>query len=311
MSYPEGSSQQQVTGFGGEDDNDWWIVKGAHDEKRWAGTPVHDGELVRLEHRYTRRNLHSHEIESPVTGQQEVSCYGDDGEGDENDNWRVLFHGDKLLFCHALTGKRLHSHGEELPEWGAHQNEVTCYAGEDDNDFWRLQRVATHVLTWGVQVKLQHVETGCRLHSHGMSYPEGSSQQQVTGFGGEDDNDWWIVKGAHDADTPDGMPVPHMGVLRLMHKETGRNLHSHEIESPVTGQQEVSCYGDDGEGDENDNWVCLWEGDKLKLLHRNTDKRLHSHGEELPEWGAHQNEVTCYAGEDDNDFWRVQEMRAS
>eukprot|EP00966_Prymnesium_polylepis_P233412 5398454-Prymnesium_polylepis.1 len=80
------------------------------------------------------------------------------------------------------------------------------------------------------------------------------------------------------------------GVLRLMHKETGRNLHSHEIESPVTGQQEVSCYGDDGEGDENDNWVCLWEGDKLKLLHRNTDKRLHSHGEELPEWGAHQNE---------------------
>ena len=96
-----------------------------------------------------------------------------------------------------------------------------------------------------------------------------------------------------------------------MHMETGRNLHSHGIESPVTGQQEVSCYGEDGEGDENDNWVCLWDGDKLKLLHQNTEKRLHSHGEELPDWGANQNEVTCYEGEDDNDFWRVQEMRAN
>ena len=56
-------------------------------------------------------------------------------------------------------------------------------------------------LIFGSYVKLRHELTGHRLHSHGASYPEGSGQQQVTCFAGEDFNDWWLVKGPHDAPT--------------------------------------------------------------------------------------------------------------
>jgi dolichyl-phosphate-mannose--protein O-mannosyl transferase len=34
--------------------------------------------------------LHSHDVQSPVSGQQEVSCFGDDQNSDENDVWEVL-----------------------------------------------------------------------------------------------------------------------------------------------------------------------------------------------------------------------------
>ncbi len=76
---------------------------------------VMNGSLVRLQHRQTKRNLHSHTgIRSPFSGQQgnlpflgyyfliwsiiwcfsctfkkEVTCYGDNGNGDGNDNWRL------------------------------------------------------------------------------------------------------------------------------------------------------------------------------------------------------------------------------
>ena len=164
-------------------------------------------------------------------------------------------------------------------------------------------------LVYGSHVVLRHVETGKRLHSHEHPYEGGSGQQQVTGFDGSDDNDWWVVKGPHGDDAPDGQPLPQNGALRLMHRQTRRNLHSHEIESPCTGQQEVTCFGDDGEGDENDNWLVVYSGDKLRLVHAMTGKRLHSHGTDLPDWGFGQQEVTCFEGEDDNDYWQVQEQR--
>ena len=62
--------------------------------------------------------------------------------------------------------------------------------------------LATPDLAYGMQLKLQHTRTGCRLHSHDCRYPGGSRQQQVTGFYGEDDNDWWRIKAAHGAAEP-------------------------------------------------------------------------------------------------------------
>ena len=48
-------------------------------------------------------------------------------------------------------------------------------------------------------------------------------------------------------------------MIRLEHLETHRNLHSHKVSSPLTRKNEVSGYGDDGDGDGGDNWVveCL------------------------------------------------------
>ena len=42
-------------------------------------------------HLRTRKNLHSHNYQSPLSQKQEVSAFGDDGEGDDGDLWEVRF----------------------------------------------------------------------------------------------------------------------------------------------------------------------------------------------------------------------------
>jgi dolichyl-phosphate-mannose--protein O-mannosyl transferase len=38
----------------------------------------------------TQKNLHSHSnFQSPVTGRQEVSAFGTQGDGDGGDNWEI------------------------------------------------------------------------------------------------------------------------------------------------------------------------------------------------------------------------------
>lgn len=146
------SGQQQVTAFEGADDNDWWVVKVPHgqpDGSR-AGQPVRDGDIIRLEHALTRRNLHSHHgIPSPVTRQQEVTCYGNNGIGDDNDNWRVEIEGGgsldsnkRVRLIHVNTNYALHSHfGHSHPQWTMNQQEVTCFGGRDNNDWWSLSEI--------------------------------------------------------------------------------------------------------------------------------------------------------------------------
>lgn len=43
----------------------------------------------------TNKNLHSHLFTSPLSGNQEISAYGDEnGEGDTGDHWEVICSGD-------------------------------------------------------------------------------------------------------------------------------------------------------------------------------------------------------------------------
>ena len=49
-------------------------------------------------------------------------------------------------------------------------------------------------------------------------------------------------------------------MIRLEHMASGKNLHSHgEHKGPISRKNEVSGFGDDGEGDQADNWLveCL------------------------------------------------------
>jgi len=46
-------------------------------------------------------------------------------------------------------------------------------------------------------------------------------------------------------------------VIRLEHLNTAKNVHTHNFRSPLTGNQEVSAFGEQGEGDTGDNWVVI------------------------------------------------------
>jgi dolichyl-phosphate-mannose--protein O-mannosyl transferase len=52
--------------------------------------PITCGSTIRLTHSLTNRNLHSHLVDSVLSHQQEVSCFGSgDAKGDAGDNWIV------------------------------------------------------------------------------------------------------------------------------------------------------------------------------------------------------------------------------
>jgi dolichyl-phosphate-mannose--protein O-mannosyl transferase len=54
------------------------------------GEPIRCGDVIRLTHVKTNKNLHSHGIAAPLTRHNfEVSGFGDGGRGDVGDNWRV------------------------------------------------------------------------------------------------------------------------------------------------------------------------------------------------------------------------------
>jgi len=171
---------------------------------------------------------------------------------------------------------------------------------------------------YGGIIKLKHVLTNAQLHSHDFKYthPKSSGQQMVVAFSGDDDNDLWFVKGPHgQTDKYKAGEVVQSGdIIRLTHKPTLRNLHSHAgIPSPVTKQQEVTAFGANGAGDEGDNWKVNvegggpWETEKrVQLIHVGTGKLLHSHrGFSNPQFTKGMQEVTAFEGVDDNNWWFV------
>nr|XP_045757259.1 protein O-mannosyl-transferase 2 isoform X7 [Mirounga angustirostris] len=90
------------------------------------------------------------------------------------------------------------------------------------------------------------------LHSHRHLYPEGvgARQQQVTTYLHKDYNNLWIIK-KHNTNAADPLDpsfpvefVRHGDIIRLEHKETSRNLHSHYHEAPLTRKHyQVTGYG--------------------------------------------------------------------
>ena len=88
--YPEGvgAKQQQVTSYAHKDDNNKFLVKKWNEEppfpytKEWREISnveyVKHGDLVRLEHVVSRRNIHTHQEPAPVSKKQyQVTGYGE------------------------------------------------------------------------------------------------------------------------------------------------------------------------------------------------------------------------------------------
>ncbi|XP_077179439.1 protein O-mannosyl-transferase 2 isoform X2 [Paroedura picta] len=184
-------------------------------------------------------------------------------------------------------------------------------------------------LAYGSVVTMKNLRmAGGYLHSHWHLYPEGvgARQQQVTAYLHKDLNNLWIIKKYNlNGDYFDpSLPVEfvkHGDIIRLEHKETSRNLHSHQHEAPLTRKHlQVTGYGINGTGDSNDFWRIEILGRKagkrikvlrsqIRLIHLATGCLLGSTGKTLPKWGWEQVEVTCtpYQKESPNSLWNVED----
>ncbi len=153
---------------------------------------------------------------------------------------------------------------------------------------------------------------GGLLHSHVQTYPEGSTQQQVTCYHHKDaNNDWFFYPNRSEPEYNPEAPLKYVGdkhVIRLIHAQTGRNLHSHTIPAPVTkADYEVACYGNVTIGDDKDHWTVevvrdAASNDRSKIRTLTTAFRLkhtvlgcylRAGNVNLPQWGFKQIEVTC------------------
>lgn len=153
---------------------------------------------------------------------------------------------------------------------------------------------------------------GGLLHSHVQTFPEGSQQQQVTCYHHKDaNNDWFIYPNRQEADYDADADLRFVGdgdVIRLIHGQTGRNLHSHAIPAPISkSHHEVSSYGNITIGDDKDHWKVEVVDDvasrdrsrvrtlttAFRLRHPVLGCYLRAGNVNLPQWGFKQIETTC------------------
>lgn len=169
---------------------------------------------------------------------------------------------------------------------------------------------------------------GGLLHSHVQTYPEGSKQQQITCYHHKDaNNDWFFYPNRNEPEfNPNGTLkfLADKDTIRLIHSQTGRNLHSHQVAAPVTkADWEVSCYGNTTVGDEKDHWTIevvrdVASSDRTKirtltsafrLRHVALGCYLRAGNVNLPQWGFKQIETTCVKTNNPRDVythWNVE-----
>jgi dolichyl-phosphate-mannose-protein mannosyltransferase len=165
--YPVGSNQQQVTCYHYRDENNNWVVLPRWDEPEFNPNGelrfLRHGDVIRLQHHSTSRNLHSHNVAAPVTKlNNEVSCYGNSTVGDHHDYWEVEVVDDlrrgsrdhvenihtlttRLRFRHKASGCYLRAANAVLPQWGWKQIEVSCDKDNNPKDEHTYWNVESHV----------------------------------------------------------------------------------------------------------------------------------------------------------------------
>lgn len=172
---------------------------------------------------------------------------------------------------------------------------------------------ATYV-TCGSTIKLMNTNSGVRLHSHDIKYGSGSGQQSVTGTDKQEDvNSYWQIRAKTEGQCERGKPIACGSNIRLIHLQTNKYLHSHHFSSPLSGNQEVSAFGQNGEGDTGDNWTVLcggsnWEiNSKVRFKHLDTEVYLavsgHTYGRPI----SGQMEIIGTTYSDSSTYWVVKE----
>eukprot|EP00735_Rhodelphis_limneticus_P012257 TRINITY_DN5475_c0_g1::TRINITY_DN5475_c0_g1_i1::g.26734::m.26734 TRINITY_DN5475_c0_g1::TRINITY_DN5475_c0_g1_i1::g.26734 ORF type:complete len:227 (-),score=53.01,sp/Q9DCT5/SDF2_MOUSE/48.88/6e-55,MIR/PF02815.14/0.0085,MIR/PF02815.14/4.4e-10,MIR/PF02815.14/0.0005,His_binding/PF02098.11/1e+03,His_binding/PF02098.11/0.3,His_binding/PF02098.11/1.5e+02,N36/PF11438.3/0.18 TRINITY_DN5475_c0_g1_i1:103-783(-) len=149
IAYGTGSGQQSITGnLEASDPNSYWLLQAAHDQTCLPGAPIKCGDVIRITHLQTKKNLHSHLFKSPLSGNQEVSAYGANGVGDTGDNWRVecvkttafWLREEEVRFLHVDTGKYLHSTSQKYQRPIAGQFEVCAKDTKNKQAQWKADQ---------------------------------------------------------------------------------------------------------------------------------------------------------------------------
>ncbi|KAJ1970068.1 Protein O-mannosyltransferase 2 [Dimargaris xerosporica] len=192
-------------------------------------------------------------------------------------------------------------------------------------------------IAYGSTVTLKGGKEGVGLlHSHVHKYPIGSKQQQITCYGHKDNNNNFIIAKPHGQEAKQGDQgadqvefIKDGSIIRLVHANTGVNLHSHRVEAPINkGHWEVSGYGNGTIGDNKDHWrVEIYDDFLLGKKNKPTEVRslltrfrlrhvvlgcvLRGNRDTLPQWGWKQHEVTCdpKTEEDTGNLWNVEYHR--
>lgn len=172
---------------------------------------------------------------------------------------------------HNTKGGYLHSHMHMYPG-GSKQQQVTLYPHKDDNNVWIMENQTqpetpegpingtfawdnlanTTLIQDGMILKLWHIATKKRLHSHDVRAPatEADWQQEASAYGYDgfegDANDLFrveIVKHMSDGEVAKTRLRTIQTKFKLVHVMTGCSLFSHKVKLPSWAfeQQEVTC----------------------------------------------------------------------
>ena len=121
---------------------------------------VKSGDIIRLMHVETKRNIHSHQLPGHVTtSEYEVSGYGNETSGDVSDHWIIEKYDDiavgnsidtirslttRFRLRHVLLKCLLYADGTNYPQWGFKQIEVVCHKSAKANSLPVLWNIEHH-----------------------------------------------------------------------------------------------------------------------------------------------------------------------
>ncbi|KAJ7367532.1 glycosyltransferase family 39 protein [Mycena albidolilacea] len=167
----------------------------------------------------------------------------------------------QITIRHLNTqGGYLHSHAHNFPG-GSKQQQITLYPHRDQNNDWRIYNATWEdvnpntgliYITDKMRVKIEHISTFKRLHSHDVRPPVSDVDFQnevsaygMAGFEGDANDDWWVeIVHGDKRDRESGKRLRTLRTqFRLRHALTGCYLFSHKVKLPEWGfeQQEVTC----------------------------------------------------------------------
>ncbi|KTW31350.1 uncharacterized protein T551_01422 [Pneumocystis jirovecii RU7] len=171
----------------------------------------------------------------------------------------LVHYGSKVTIRHfGSSGGYLHSHPHLYPA-GSKQQQVTLYLYEDSNNDWLItdsghdsSEGSSSSILDGSIIRLYHLETDKRLHSHDVrpSLSDTDWQNEVSGYGYKgfagDNNDLFKIEIDKSRSYTQESKVSVRAIqtrFRLIHVSTGCALFSNGINLPTWGygQIEVTC----------------------------------------------------------------------